>query len=177
MHHTLTLIWTLKKSSFCSYVLTLAKTAAVKSFAWFLSLSPLPTAASIHESPTRKRGARNLDQPGACAFRIPLAENSLWASWSLLQICSFNLFTHYIFIRKIHERSELNFVDGIQTFWYFYLLCDYSILWRGNFSCLELKKEECSKSVDMWKQFSPSLRDIYSSVEFPFGEIRLAVLE
>ena len=77
------------------YVLTLAKTAAVKSFAWFLSLSPLPTAASIHESPTRKRGARNLDQPGACAFRIPLAENSLWASWSLLQICSFNLFTHY----------------------------------------------------------------------------------
>ena len=63
----------------CVFVF-LAKTAAVKSFAWFLSLSPLPTAASIHESPTRKRGARNLDQPGACAFRIPLAENSLWAS-------------------------------------------------------------------------------------------------
>ena len=43
----------------CVFVF-LAKTAAVKSFAWFLSLSPLPTAASIHESPTRKRGSAQI---------------------------------------------------------------------------------------------------------------------
>jgi len=33
-------------------------------------------------------------------------------------------------------------MDGNQTFILLFLLCDYSILWRGNFSCLELKKEE-----------------------------------
>ena len=141
----------------------LAKTAAVKSFAWFLSLSPLPTAASIHESPTRKKGARNLHQPSnACAFDIPLAENSLWASWSLLQICSCNLFnSFFIFLRS--------------TVWLFNLVTRQLFLFRVEERGGEFR-EFSAASVDMWKQFSPR-EDIYSSVEFPFWRNTLAVQE
>ena len=159
--HSLTLIWTLKmKTSFCCswMCVFLAKTAAVKSFAWFLSLSPLPTAASIHESPTRKKGARNLHQPSnACAFDIPLAENSLWASWSLLQICSCNLFnSFFIFLRS--------------TVWLFNLETRQLFLFRVEERGGEFR-EFSAASVDMWKQFSPR-EDIYSSVEFPFWRLR-----
>ena len=69
-------------------------------------------------------------------------------------------------------KFKYDILSNFQTMWFCYvLLCDYSILWRGNFSCLEFEerggefREFSAASVDMWKQFSPR-EDIYSSAQW-----------
>ena len=107
------------------------------------------------------------------AFCIPLAKNSLWASRSIFQICSFTSFyssairsTRLAILR--HERNELNGTfSKSKSIWV--PLCDYTILWRGNFSCLESKKDGEALEFSMRRHVKTIFATTFMgvSVEFP----------